>query len=86
MLRSLEVVEPNDIAQALNQTIQVRPFGSLLSIQLYSGMYVRTAYGVPVVSERRSLEWIGAMANGARKDVLALTDVFFSMAKHGRGN
>jgi hypothetical protein len=33
MLRGLEVVKTNDIAQALNQTIQVQPLGPLLDIQ-----------------------------------------------------
>ena len=34
MLCSPEVVKTNDIAQALNQTIQVQPLGPLLGIQL----------------------------------------------------
>jgi hypothetical protein len=34
MLCSPEVVKSNDIAQALNQTIQVQPLGPLLGIQL----------------------------------------------------
>jgi hypothetical protein len=39
MLRGLEVVKTNDIAQALNQTIQVQPFGALLSIRLHSARF-----------------------------------------------
>jgi hypothetical protein len=33
MLRGLEVVKTDDIAQALNQTIQLQPLGRLLGIQ-----------------------------------------------------
>ena len=36
VLRGLEVVKTNDIAQALNQTIQVQPFEALLGIQLHN--------------------------------------------------
>jgi hypothetical protein len=35
MLRGLEVVKTNDIAQALEQTVQVQPFKALLGVQLY---------------------------------------------------
>ena len=34
-LRGLKVVETNDIAQALNQTIQVQPFQALVGVQLH---------------------------------------------------
>ena len=43
MLCGPEVVKTNDIAQALNQTIQVQPLGQLLGIQLHSGLYVDPA-------------------------------------------
>jgi hypothetical protein len=35
MLRGLEVVETNDIAQALDQTIKVQPYWPLLGTQLH---------------------------------------------------
>ena len=36
MLRGLEVVQTDDIAQTLNQTIRVQPFGASLSIRLHT--------------------------------------------------
>ena len=41
MLRGLEVVKTNDIAQALNQTIQVQPLGPLPGIQLRPSHFYR---------------------------------------------
>ena len=41
MLCSPEVVKTNDIAQALNQTIKVQPFGPLPGIQLRPSHFYR---------------------------------------------
>jgi hypothetical protein len=46
MLCSPEVVKSNDIAQALNQTIQVQPLRPLLGIQL--GPVLAREYGTIV--------------------------------------
>ena len=35
MLHGLEVVQTHDIAQALNQTVQVQPFEVLLGLQVH---------------------------------------------------
>ena len=53
MLHSSDVVQTNDITQALNQTIQVQPFGALLGIQLHTvrGLSWRLREG-PCASQR----------------------------------
>ena len=64
MLRGLEVVKTNDIAQALNQTIQVQPLRPLLGIQLVRFLLASVAPSLLYTAVRlvRLINWITAAA------------------------